>query len=238
MCSETAESELSGGLSESRRVLSELKSPGKKKIGKKRVWWIRHNPESDGTHWHFSAHSLLSNLICHYGELFSITAPSPHTSPPPGRPRVAKGRGSAALSPLRWRPVPRHSWRFTASGTPQDGCGRVPCRTADGRRSIHSWIQLSAQSHARLVRALPTHRHYLSCFPAAEEKGQRRADWAGPVEAESCAWSGSMGVTYFCKLCGLTWCDYCLFTNLTHFLTVFFLRLSELKLRVSERRWF
>lgn len=37
VCSETSESELSGGLSESRRVLSELKSLGKKKEKEKQA---------------------------------------------------------------------------------------------------------------------------------------------------------------------------------------------------------
>lgn len=45
----------------------------------------------------------------------------------------------------------------------QDGCSWVSRWTVDRTRSIRSWIQLTAHSHARLVRALPNHHHYLSC---------------------------------------------------------------------------
>lgn len=46
----------------------------------------------------------------------------------------------------------------------QDGCATAPRRTVDRTRSIRSWIQLTARSHARLVRALPNRHHYLSCL--------------------------------------------------------------------------
>lgn len=45
----------------------------------------------------------------------------------------------------------------------EDGCSWASHRTVDRTRSIRSWIQLTAHSHARLVRALPNHYHYLSC---------------------------------------------------------------------------
>lgn len=53
----------------------------------------------------------------------------------------------------------RYSWRFTVAGVLKMDAAE----TVDRTRSLRSWIQLTAHSHARLVRALPNHYHYLSC---------------------------------------------------------------------------
>lgn len=56
----------------------------------------------------------------------------------------------------------------------EDGCSRVSHWTADRTRSMCSWIQLTAHSHARLVRALPNHYHYLSCSPTGDGDTQEQ----------------------------------------------------------------
>lgn len=229
VCSETAESELPGGSSESRRVLSELKITGKKKKN-------RHKKRgSDGLDVTQNQTELggISPLV-HYSPISSaITencSPSRLSLPPPrnfsASRKTSRGRRKGQRRPLAGEPKDAPETLMEIYGEWDGARWMRPASPPDSRREKKYSLMNSIKcTEPRSIGQSSAHSPSLSVMFLPP---QRRRD-GGAQTGQEC-WRQKVVPGPAPRLF--------LQTMRRFFFLKFFLKLSELKVRVSGRRWF